>query len=108
MTVSAVSAATAANAPEATRVSAQAKQIGLGFEEMLVNELAQQLAQTAATPDDGSSGDGSDDSSGLMGSDPASTAYAQMIPSVLTSSVMSAGGTGIAQEIAASIDRSVR
>lgn len=87
----------------------QAKQAGLAFEQMLVNQLAQQMAATASTSGDGSSGDGSSvdgpgGSSGLMGSDPASSAYAQMIPSVLTSSLMSAGGTGIAQQVAQSID----
>jgi hypothetical protein len=89
----------------------QAKQVGLAFEQMLVNQLAQQMAATASAPGDGASADGSpaDGSSsastgGLMGSDPASSAYAQMIPSVLTSSIMSAGGTGIAQQVAQSID----
>jgi Rod binding domain-containing protein len=92
----------------------QAKQVGLAFEQMLVNQLAQQMASTASadgsSPDgsspDGSSPDGSSSNgaSGLMGSDPASSAYAQMIPSVLTSSIMSAGGTGIAQQVAQSID----
>jgi hypothetical protein len=86
----------------------QAKQVGLAFEQMLVNQLAQQMASTASAPGsaDGYSPDGSspDGASGLMGSDPASSAYAQMIPSVLTSSIMSAGGTGIAQQVAQSID----
>jgi hypothetical protein len=83
---------------------AQAKQIGLAFERMLVGELAQQLAGTASASD---SQDGSGDGAGgLMGSDPASTAYAQLIPDTLTSSIMSAGGIGIAQQIAASLDPS--
>jgi Rod binding domain-containing protein len=87
----------------------QAKQVGLAFEQMLVNQLAQQMASTASadgSSPDGSSPDGSSSNgaSGLMGSDPASSAYAQMIPSVLTSSIMSAGGTGIAQQVAQAID----
>ena len=57
------------------------------------------------TSGDQSSGD---DASGLMGSDPASSAYAQMIPTVLSSSIMGTGGTGIAQEIAQSIDPALR
>jgi hypothetical protein len=111
MNVAGVTAATPASktaSSQATQTATQAKQVGLAFEQVLVNELAQQMAQTTSTPDDGSSSDGSDGSdgttSGLMGSDPASSAYAQMIPSVLTSSIMSAGGTGIAQQIAQSID----
>ncbi len=103
-------AGTPAPSSEAAKSAAQAKQMGLAFEQVLVNQLSQELAQTASTSGDGSSGDSSsgDGSSngtgGLMGSDPASSAYAQMIPGVLTSSIMSAGGTGIAQQIAQSID----
>jgi hypothetical protein len=102
-----------ATAPTSSAVESakQAKQVGLAFEQMLVNQLAQQMASTASAPGDGASADGSSTdgssmgaTSGLMGSDPASSAYAQMIPSVLTSSIMSAGGTGIAQQVAQSID----
>jgi hypothetical protein len=106
MTIAGVTdAAGAAGAGTGTVSAAQAKQMGVAFEQMLLTELAQQLAATAG---DGSSNDSSTDgTSGLIGSDPASTAYSQLIPSALTSSIMSAGGTGIAREIAASLDPSL-
>ena len=80
---------------------------------MLVDQLTQELASTATgtggdDSSDGSSSDGSSDdsssASGLMGGDPASSAYASMLPQTLTSSIMSGGGTGIALQIAKSID----
>lgn len=88
-----------------------AYQVGLAFEQMLVNELSQELTNTVSgdSSDDGTdstddSTDSTDDTTGLMGSDPASSTYAQMLPDALTSSVMSGGGLGIAAQIAASID----
>jgi Rod binding domain-containing protein len=91
-----------------TPAAKQAYQVGLSFEQMLVSQLTQELASTATdTGDDSSdSGDGSSDSgaSGLMGSDPASSAYASMLPQTMTSSIMSGGGTGIAMQIAQSLD----
>ena len=55
---------------------------------------------------DGSSSDGvTDSSSGLLGSsDPASSTYAQLLPQALTSSIMSGGGIGIAQQLATALD----
>jgi Rod binding domain-containing protein len=88
-----------------------AYQAGLAFEQLLVNQLAQQLTATASSADDGSddSSDGGGGSAGgLMGSDPASSTYAQMLPQALTTGVMSAGGLGIAAQIAASIDPAVK
>ncbi|HEY1508677.1 MAG TPA: hypothetical protein VGF93_06730 [Solirubrobacteraceae bacterium] len=88
----------------------QAYQVGLSFEQMLVTQLTQELASTATNSGDDSSSDGSGDSggsggaSGLMGSDPASSAYASMLPQTMTSSIMAGGGTGIALQIAKSID----
>jgi len=96
-----------ANEPAAIRNgdadAKKAYQTGLSFEQLLVNQLTQELASTATD----SSGDGSGDSSGasgLMGGDAASSAYANMLPQTLTSSIMSGGGTGIAMQIAKSID----
>lgn len=86
----------------------RAYQAGLAFEQVLVDQLAQQLTATTGNPS--SSGDGSSDSSsdsgnGLMGgSDPASSMYAQMLPQALTSGVMSAGGLGLALQLARGID----
>ena len=85
----------------------KAYQTGLSFEQLLVNQLTQELASTATDSSgdspDGSSGDSSG-ASGLMGGDAASSAYANMLPQTLTSSIMSGGGTGIAMQIAKSID----
>ena len=96
-----------ANEPAAIRNgdadAKKAYQTGLSFEQLLVNQLTQELASTATD----SSGNGSSDSSGasgLMGGDAASSAYANMLPQTLTSSIMSGGGTGIAMQIAKSID----
>jgi hypothetical protein len=92
-----------------TPAAKNAYQTGLAFEQILVDQLSQELAATATTPsDDGSSSDGSSSTgsdTGLIGSsDPASSMYAQLLPQALTSGVMSAGGTGVAQQIAASLD----
>ncbi|HTU97905.1 MAG TPA: hypothetical protein VMF14_18795 [Solirubrobacteraceae bacterium] len=107
-----------ANEPASVRNGDQkaknAYQTGLAFENVLVNELAQQLAATVpgldgsggsddglgGTSDDGLGGtsDDSSDSSGGLG------AYSSLMPQTLASSIMSAGGTGIAMQIAQSID----
>jgi Rod binding domain-containing protein len=88
----------------------QAYTSALGFEQMLVDQLSQAMASSASG--DGSSSDGGDgsdssdtgSSSLLGGSDPASQTYAQLLPTALTSSVMSAGGLGVAQQLATAID----
>ena len=88
----------------------QAYTSALGFEQMLVDQLSSAMASSASG--DGSSSDGGDgsdssdtgSSSLLGGSDPASQTYAQLLPTALTSSVMSAGGLGIAQQLASAID----
>ena len=104
MNVPGVTSGATAPSSGAVESAKQAKQVGLAFEQMLVNQLAQQMASTASAPGSSPDGSSSPSTSGLMGSDPASSAYAQMIPSVLTSSLMSAGGTGIAQQVAQAID----
>jgi hypothetical protein len=90
----------------------QAYTSALGFEQMLVDQLSQSLASSASpdgsSSDDGSasdsdSGSGSGSGSLLSGSDPASSTYAQLLPTALSSSVMSAGGLGIAQQLASAI-----
>ena len=96
-----------ANEPAAIRNgdadAKKAYQTGLSFEQLLVNQLTQELASTA-TDSSGDSSDGGSGASGLMGGDAASSAYANMLPQTLTSSIMSGGGTGIAMQIAKSID----
>jgi Rod binding domain-containing protein len=81
----------------------------LAFEQVLVNELAQQLTATVSDTGNGSNGsDGSDGSgdgagdgtSGQLGS----SLYSSLIPQALSSSIMSGGGVGIASEIAGSLD----
>ena len=96
--------------------NAEAKQAyteGLAFEQVLVNELTTQLANTMGSgatdlsSDGSSSTDGSDGSGdGLLGGSAAS-AYASMIPQALSSSIMSGGGLGMAEQFAAAIDPSL-
>jgi hypothetical protein len=101
--------------PESIRNGNQAAknayQTGLAFENVLMNELAQ--AMTATVPglsgDDDGLGGSSDSSSagssgGLTGSDSGISAYSSLLPQALTSSVMSGGGTGMAMQIAQSLD----
>ena len=107
----------AANEPADIRngnaTAQKAYQEALGFEDMLVQQLTQELASTVTSPGDDSSGDdGSDDSSsdssgGILGSDPSTSGFASMIPTALTQSIMSSGGLGIAQQLAQSIDPAI-
>ena len=90
----------------------QAYETGLAFEQVLVNELAQQMTSTIDGSDDGSddgSSDGSSDGSGgLLGSGPAASEISQLLPTTLTSSIMDGGGLGnLADSIAASIDPAI-
>jgi hypothetical protein len=91
-----------------------AYQTGLSFENVLVNQLAQQLAATvpgldgSSGSDDGLGGS-SDDGLGGTSSDSSGSsgglgAYSSLLPQTLATSVMSGGGTGIAMQIATSID----
>jgi hypothetical protein len=107
-----------ANEPPAIRNGDQkaknAYETGLAFENVLVNELAQQLAATvpgldgSSGSDDGLGGS-SDDGLGGTSSDSSGSAgglgaYSSLLPQTLASSIMSGGGTGIAMQIAQSID----
>lgn len=93
-----------------TPAQKQAYSSALGFEQMLVDQLSQELAASSqADPSSADSGDGSnssDTASGslLGGSDPATSMYGQMLPTALSSGIMAAGGIGIAQQLATSID----
>ena len=92
--------------------NAQAKhayQEALGFEDILMQQLTQQLAATVTSPggDSSGSGDSSDSSSpsgGMLGSDPSTNAFASLIPTALTQSIMSGGGTGMADQLARALD----
>ncbi len=90
-----------------------AYETGLSFENVLVNQLAQQLAATvpgldgSSGSDDGlggSSDDGLGGTSDSSGSGGGLGAYSSLLPQTLATSIMSGGGTGIAMQIAKSID----
>ncbi len=104
-----------ANEPAAVRNGDQkakdAYQTGLAFENVLVNQLAQQLSATVPGLDGsdnglgGSSGDSSDaGSTGGVGGSGGLGAYSSLLPQTLATSIMSGGGTGLAMQIAKSID----
>jgi len=84
--------------PADVRQGSQADQdrykTALSFERQLVEQLSQQLADTATTPP-GSGEDGEDAPSSA-----ASSSYQQMMPGILADSVMQAGGLGLARTIA--------
>lgn len=93
----------------------KAYQEGLAFEDVLVNELSQELTATVpglnGSSSDGlggsSSGDGLGGGTGSTGGSDSSGglgAYASLLPQTLTSSIMSAGGTGLAMQIARDLD----
>jgi Rod binding domain-containing protein len=92
----------------------QAYQEALGFEDILVQQLTQQLAATVTTPDASTSSDGSSNGSsdstgtgGILGSDPSTSAFASLIPTALSQSIMSGGGVGIADSLARAIDPAI-
>ena len=85
----------------------RAYETGLAFEQMLVDQLSQELAATAGSSSDGSDSSDGSGTTGLMGSDPATASYAQLLPQALSSGVMSAGGLGVAAQIAGAIDPSI-
>jgi len=109
----------AANEPADIRngnsAAQKAYQEALGFEDILVQQLTQELASTVTSPaDPSSSGDGSDgsdgsdsSSGGILGSDPSTSTFASLIPTALTQSIMSSGGVGIAQQLAQAIDPAI-
>jgi Rod binding domain-containing protein len=107
----------AANEPADIRngnsAAQKAYQEALGFEDILVQQLTQELASTVTSPGgdgsaDGGSGDSSSNSSGgILGSDPSTSAFASMIPTALTQSIMSTGGLGIADQLAHAIDPAI-
>jgi hypothetical protein len=105
-----------ANIRNGNGAAKQAYSEGLAFENILVNELSQQLANTmyGGTGIDGTdASDGTDSTDGTDGSDGSSgllsgaSAYSSLIPQALTSSIMSGGGVGIAEEFAQELDPSL-
>jgi hypothetical protein len=68
----------------------------LAFERELVEQLTQQLADTASTSDASGSSDGGDG----QASSAAQSTYRQMLPGVLADNIMQAGGLGLARSVA--------
>ncbi|MGH2859618.1 MAG: hypothetical protein ACRDMJ_19260 [Solirubrobacteraceae bacterium] len=100
-----------ANVRNGNTAAKNAYQTGLAFENILASELVQQMTATVPGLDgsdasgssgssDGSSGSSSDSSgsTGVLG------AYAPLMSQALTSGLMADGGTGVAMQIARSID----
>jgi hypothetical protein len=92
-----------ANIRNGNSTAQQAYTEGLAFEQVLVNQLSTQIANTMGSDPMASSGDadGSSDSSSLSGS---AGGYSSLIPQALTSSIMDSGGLGLADDFAQSID----
>jgi Rod binding domain-containing protein len=86
------------------RQAKHAYQEALGFEDILMQQLTQQLADTVTTPGGGSSDSSDSSSGGILGSDPSTNAFASLIPTALTQSVMSGGGVGVADRLAHALD----
>jgi Rod binding domain-containing protein len=82
----------------------QAYQEALGFEDVLMQQLTQQLASTVTSPGGDSSGSSDSSSGGMLGSDPSTNAFASLIPTALTQGIMSGGGVGIADRLAHALD----
>lgn len=82
---------------------------GLGFEQVFVNQLTQQLTATLSG-DSGDSGDSSDSSGDSSDGSSATAAgpYSSLLSSALTQGVMSSGGAGgLAMQLAQSLDPSL-
>jgi len=106
--VTGLPAADYANEPYAVKQGGKAAQTayseGLGFEQVFLGQLTQQLTATlGGDSTDSSSGDSSD--SGDDGSSIADSPYSSLLSSALTQGVMSSGGAGgLAMQLAESID----
>jgi len=85
-----------ADVRNATPARRDAYEAGLGFEQLLVQQLSQSMVDsTSDASDDGSGGDGTDATSGLAGGSP----YASLLPDALSQGVMGAGGLGLARQL---------
>jgi hypothetical protein len=79
-----------------------AYQTGLGFEQMLDNELTTELSATISGTGNGDDGLGGTTGDGSQ--DPAASEFSSMMPDALTNGLMTSGGTGIAMQIARGLD----
>ena len=75
-----------------TREDQQAYRAALGFERMLVLQLARSLNATAE-------GDGAGEDSGEGGLSAVSSAYRDMLPDAMADGVIAGGGLGLAPEL---------
>jgi len=85
----------------------QAYSEGLAFEQVLVNQLTTQMASTMGSNGLGDIDGSTDSDSDSLLSSSDSSGFASMFPQALTSSIMSSGGLGMAEEFAQAIDPSL-
>lgn len=85
----------------------QAYATALGFEQVLVEQLAKSMAATSGFGEGSEEGESSAGGSGgasSTGGDAGSSAMTSMLPQALASGVMSAGGLGLAAQITRQLD----
>lgn len=80
----------------ATPARQQAYEAGLGFEQMLVQQLSQSLVESANGSSSDDPGSDATASTGALGG---GSPYASLLPDALTSGVMGAGGLGLARQL---------
>jgi hypothetical protein len=81
----------------------KAYQSALSFEETLVEQLSQTLASTSGLNGESEGGSGSEES-GSSGAGGANSQLSSMLPQALTTSVMDAGGLGLAAQMTSSLE----
>jgi Rod binding domain-containing protein len=80
----------------------QTYQAALGFERQLLTQLTQAMVNTTQNGDDSSDSSdstGDDSDAGFGSSDAVTQAYNQMLPDQLADSLISGGGTGLAENL---------
>jgi len=77
----------------------QAYATALGFEQVLVEQLAKSMAATSGFGEGSEEGQSAAGGAPSSGVDAGSSAMASMLPQALTSGVMSAGGLGLAAQM---------
>ncbi len=96
-----------ATEPEWVRKGSQATQkayqSALSFEATLVEELSQTLAKTSGISGE-SEGESGSEEGGSSGSGGANSQLSSMLPQALTTSVMDAGGLGLAAQMTSNLE----
>jgi Rod binding domain-containing protein len=77
----------------------QTYQAALGFERQLLTQLTQSMVATTQNGDDSSSDSSDDGDAGFGSTDAVTQAYNQMLPDQLADSLISGGGTGMAENL---------